>query len=323
MSLNTKKLFTLLITLLIMLQPIAIFGDDTKETKITYEVKAHISYIGIDKETELFFDDISVGEPIDLHIEDVPRIEGKVFVGWYTDLDDESTLLKENTIASEHLTLYAKYLDPKDANIFITYDEDNSDYKANIEALIDDRDLTNEERYLLSQGESLYFVLTIKNTTDIKDSNKELLDSAISKDKNILLNYLDISLVDITEEITKEELHNPITITLTIPEEDYASNRIYTIYAIDKQGNVITLYSDKANSNHQISFDTFLFNDLTNFAFSYRKKHRPDPYNPIQTGIDYIDMPITNNPVIRLTLHLVLISTLICVLLNISRKEEK
>ena len=323
MSLNTKKLFTLLIALLIMLQPIAIFGDDTQNTKITYEVKAHISYIGVDKETELFFDDISVGEPIDLHIEDVPRIEGKVFVGWYTDLDDKSTLLKENTIASEHLTLYAKYLDPKDANIFITYDEDNSDYKANIEALIDDRDLTNEERYLLSQGESLYFVLTIKNTTDIKDSNKELLDNAISKDKNILLNYLDISLVDITEEITKEELHNPITITLTIPEEDYASNRIYTIYAIDKQGNVITLYSDKANSNHQISFDTYLFNDLTNFALSYRKKHHPDPYVPIQTGIDYIDMPITNNPVIRLSLCLFLLVSLSLTYLYSKKGDKK
>ena len=248
MSLNTKKLFTLLIALLIMLQPIAIFGDDTKTTTIKYEVKAHISYIGIDKETELFFDDISVGEPIDLHIEDVPRIEGKVFVGWYIDLDDEDTLVLEGTIVDNHMTLYAKYLDSEDikGRIKLEYGE-TSDYIASIDGYIDDRDLTDIERKHLAQGGTLTFVLNINNVDEdnIDVDRKQILDESISRDKNILLNYLDISLVDITKNTRKEELHNPITITLTIPEEDYASNRIYTIYGINSEGVSVILFSDK------------------------------------------------------------------------------
>lgn len=317
MSHNTKKLFTLLITLLIMLQPIAIFSDDSKSTTIRYEVKAQIEFYvdGVLDETKTT--EVSVG---DLLVD--PGHEYRddyVFSRWC--IDEECTIPYDfNTPISEHMSLYGKYTLISEGD-YIIQEEPDSDYDIeDIDINVEDIPLTEEEIKRIENGEQLHYKLVIKNIEpdDVDLVTKQAIDNQISANKQSLLNYVDIYLVKYFEgepETRINQLDNgaTVSITLVLPNEDIKKNRSFFLYSKDNAIDITYL-------DGKISFSLNVFGI---HGLAYKDKHNPQPYNPIKTGIDDINMPIANNPVIRASLCLFLLISICLTYLYSSKKGDK
>lgn len=319
MSLNTKKLFTLLITLLIMLQPIAIFSEDTKETKINYEVKAHIGFYIDGVIDDTLTTEISVGDKLTNPGHELR--EDYIFSNWCTD-EDCTTIYDFDLPVSEHMSLYGKYTLISEGDYIIEEDPD-SDYDIdNIEIDVKDIPLTEEEIKRIENGEKLHYQLVVKNVLnkkDIDEETKKAIDSQISANKQSVLEYVDIYLVkwfEGDEEKTRiDALQDDATIsfTITLPNEYLKKNRTFGLYSKD-EGIELSCLDNKI---------TFSLNKFGIHGLAYKDKHHPDPYVPIQTGIDYIDMPITNNPVIRISLCLFLLISLSLTYLYSKKGDKK
>lgn len=281
---QNKLIKSILLVLLctLCLSSNVVFADDSKDTELTYNLKAKVSFVN-EYEGKAYEYEYEIGDKL---VEPYhPDIKGYIFNGWY--IDDYKWDFDEDTVL-DHTTLKAKYTAIEGIIKDITIPE-NNDNNASMSIKAEDIPLTDEDIALMAEGYELDVKLVVEtiDSNNVDETEKELIDNKIKQLNETFAQYIDIELFKIINGVTSNihETNNSIEISLQIPEEYRKTDREYALYRVH-DGVLEIMYEGRPLDNWMITFKTDKF---STYALSYKDtgEHHDVPSYPIpNTGVN-------------------------------------